>query len=345
MSDPLLNLVIGLVVVLVGALFFWPEKGLVPRWREMRSRSARVLREDALKHMQKRALGGRRPSLRSIAGSLGITIDQAAEVVADLEKRRLVDVAEEGFELTPEGESVALQVIRAHRLWERFLAEETGYHEGEWHRQAEEQEHALSPEELEALTRSLGNPSHDPHGDPIPTAEGDIAPHRGISLNDLALNTPAQIVHIPDEPKMVAAQIQAEGLLPGMVLRVSDRSPLRLIFWINGEEHLLAPMVAANIAVVPLPEERHEPAPTGEPLWSLNTGEKGEVVMLSPRCRGPERRRLMDLGILPGTVIEADLRSPSGDPTAYRIRDALIALRKEQAEWIRIKPLRMEQTA
>jgi DtxR family Mn-dependent transcriptional regulator len=230
-------------------------------------------------------------------------------------------------------------------LWERFLQEETGYHEGEWHRQAEEQEHALSAEELEALTHTLGNPSHDPHGDPIPTAEGQIAPYRGISLNELALNTPAQIVHIPDEPKMVAAQITAEGLIPGMVLRVADRSPLRIVFWINGEEHLLAPLVAANIAVVPLPAERRQPPPTGEPLWSLKTGQKGEVVMLSPRCRGPERRRLMDLGILPGTVIEADLKSPSGDPTAYRIREALIALRKEQAEWIRIKPVAVEQNA
>jgi DtxR family Mn-dependent transcriptional regulator len=293
--------------------------------------------------MQKRALGGRRPTLQSIAGALGISSDQAAHVVADLQNRQLVSVLEGDMRLTPDGEAVALQVIRAHRLWERFLQEETGYQEGEWHRQAEEQEHTLTPEELEALAHTLGNPSHDPHGDPIPTAEGQIAPYRGISLTELAPNTPAQIVHIPDEPKMVSAQITAEGLIPGMVVRVADRSPLRITFWINGEEHLLAPLVAANIAVVPLPEERREPVPTGEPLWSLKIGQKGEVVMLSPRCRGPERRRLMDLGILPGTVIEADLKSPGGDPTAYRIRDALIALRKEQAEWIRIKPIRMEE--
>ena len=67
--------------------------------------------------------------------------------------------------------------------------------------------------------------------------------------------------------------------------------------------------------------------------------------MLSPQCRGPERRRLMDLGILPGTVIQAELVSPSGDPTAYRIRDALIALRKEQADWVRVELLTLEEAS
>ena len=68
-------------------------------------------------------------------------------------------------------------------------------------------------------------------------------------------------------------------------------------------------------------------------------GEHGQIVGLSPRCRGPERRRMMDLGILPGTVVTAELISPSGDPTAYRIRDALIALRVEQAQLINISRL------
>ena len=340
--DPLNSLLFALGLIFVSYIVFRPEKGVMPRWRSMRRMSARVQREDALKHMQKYALRDRRPTLRSVAGALGVDIDQAADVLADLETRALVQVVEGGWKLTSDGEAVALQVIRAHRLWERFLLEETGYGEEEWHQQAEELEHRLTVEEIEQLSRSLGHPSHDPHGDPIPDAEGEVAPHRGFSLTELAPNTPATILHIPDEPQMVAAQIQAEGLIPGMVVRVSDSSPLRINFWVNGDEHVLAPVVAANIAVVPLPKERYVPPPSGEPLSILKPGQKGEVVMLSPRCRGPERRRLMDLGILPGTVIEAELRSPGGDPTAYRIRDALIALRIEQAEWIRIEPLSME---
>jgi DtxR family Mn-dependent transcriptional regulator len=89
--------------------------------------------------------------------------------------------------------------------------------------------------------------------------------------------------------------------------------------------------------VEPLTKEKAAEAPIGEPLSALQPGDSGRVVTISRRCRGAERRRLLDLGVLPGTVIQAELRSPNGDPTAYRVRDALIALRAEQAELIRIE--------
>jgi DtxR family Mn-dependent transcriptional regulator len=63
----------------------------------------------------------------------------------------------------------------------------------------------------------------------------------------------------------------------------------------------------------------------------------GRVLDLSPACRGTQRRRLLDLGVVKGTEIEAELSSASGDPIAYRIRGALIGLRREQADWIRIE--------
>jgi DtxR family Mn-dependent transcriptional regulator len=63
------------------------------------------------------------------------------------------------------------------------------------------------------------------------------------------------------------------------------------------------------------------------------------VVRLSSNCRGAQRRRLLDLGVVPGTEIEAELPSASGDPVAYRIRGALIALRRQQAEWIEVAPV------
>jgi len=60
------------------------------------------------------------------------------------------------------------------------------------------------------------------------------------------------------------------------------------------------------------------------------------VVGIAAGCRGPERRRLLDLGVIPGTVVAAEMRSPAGDPVAYRIRGALVALRREQADLIHI---------
>ena len=76
-----------------------------------------------------------------------------------------------------------------------------------------------------------------------------------------------------------------------------------------------------------------------EPGRTLNVGQKGEVIGISKACRGLQRRRMMDLGIIPGTVIEVEMRSASGDPTSYNIRDASIALRNTHAELIHIKRL------
>ena len=74
-------------------------------------------------------------------------------------------------------------------------------------------------------------------------------------------------------------------------------------------------------------------------LADLRYGESGRVLSISQQFEGMVRRRLLDLGVLPGTVITAEMRSPSGDPTAYRIRDAVIGLRAEQARMINIAPI------
>ena len=94
--------------------------------------------------------------------------------------------------------------------------------------------------------------------------------------------------------------------------------------------------MAANVSVVPLPAVEPE-IESGEKLSSLEPGQSGEVLFISKRSRGIERRRFLDFGILPGTIISAEMDSPSGDPTAYRVRDALLALRREQADMVRIK--------
>jgi DtxR family Mn-dependent transcriptional regulator len=128
-----------------------------------------------------------------------------------------------------------------------------------------------------------------------------------------------------------------------MEVQLIDKTPQRVQFWAGGDEHLLAPIVAANISVLPITRTDDLPEPVGDRLSRLALGEKAYVVNISPASHGPERRRLMDLGIIPGTVIEAEFRSPSGDPTAYRIRGATIALRQEQADLINVAPF--EETA
>jgi DtxR family Mn-dependent transcriptional regulator len=297
----------------------------------------RILSEDALKHIYKCEQKGRRPTLESVAGSLQIGLDKAGGLIDKMAAHQLLRLKGEKFHLSRTGRNYALQVIRAHRLWERYLADETGFDQAEWHDRAEQQEHTLSAEEADALAARLGHPTHDPHGDPIPTSDGEIVYPDRRPLTELKPGQPARIVHLEDEPPVVYAQLIAEGLHPGMSIRLTEVAPERIRFESSRAEHVLAPMMAVNISVAPLSEEEYAAAiGTGERLADLQPGQQGRVVNISPNCRGPARRRFMDLGILPGTIITAEMRSPGGDPTAYNIRGALIALRREQANLINI---------
>lgn len=336
MAEAILSLVLLLVILGLGIWLLWPHTGLLWRWQRARKMNHRILREDALKHIHRCQRYGRPPSVESLAGALQISVDRSTDLLSELQAADFVTVEGDRFELTSRGHDYALHIIRAHRLWERYLADETGFAREGWHEQAEQAEHFLSPQETEDLAAELGYPTHDPHGDPIPNAAGDMVLHGGKPLPEAELHQPVRIVHLEDEPGTVYAQLAAEGLSPGMEARLLEISPLRIRFWANGDEHVLAPVVAASISVVPSRESLAEQDIHLDRLSDLKLGESGEVAAISQVSRGTERRRFLDLGILPGTVITAEIASPGGDPIAYRIRDALIALRREQADLIRI---------
>ncbi len=340
MYDPLLALVAAAVITIIVLALFWPRRGLIPRWQRERRMTKRVLSEDALKHIYNRELDDRHPSMESIAGALNISLNETADLFAEMEANELVQVIDGNIHLTSKGREAALHIIRAHRLWERYLAEETGYQEEAWHEQADLWEHSLSPDEANDLSAQLGHPRYDPHGDPIPTSSGQIGDHGGQPLTKATVDRAVRIVHLEDEPEVVYAQLVAEGLHLGQIVRITESTPERVRFWTNGNEHVLAPIVASNISVQPLArreELESEDERDQERLSSLKVGETAEVVAISQASRGAERRRMFDLGILPGTIITAETRSPSGDPTAYIIRGALIALRQQQAQMIKIK--------
>ena len=325
-----------LFVVLLTAALFLPRIGLMARWRQARRLAARFRREDALKFILKAEANRQTPTLEAVAGSLQMKPSAAAGLLQDMEARGLVSYDEGRLRLQSSGREVALHVIRAHRLWESYLADQTGVAEKDWHHRAERQEHLLSPEETEFIARRLGHPSRDPHGDAIPEAGGNLEGDAGRPLNAAEAHVPLRIVHIEDEPETVYAQILAQGLRPGMTATVLEKSPQRIRFWADGREHVLAPLLANNLSVAPLSADEASELYGEQHLSELRAGQRGRVLGLSPACRGAERRRLLDLGFVPGTEIEVDLVSPMGDPTAYRVRGAVVALRREQAELIRM---------
>ena len=333
----------GPILLILAALtiyfLFRSGRGWMERWRSLLRLSDRVLSEDALKHLYDCEYEQRVATVQSLSGALGRPVEKVAGLVQRIEAGELVTSEGASLRLTPKGREYALRIIRAHRLWERYLSEETGLREPDWHKRAEQQEHRMSLSEANALAARMGNPPFDPHGDPIPTQQGDLPPRRGQPLTTLAVGERARIAHLEDEPEAVYAQLVAEGLHPLMVVQLTHLSAERICFWAEGEEHVLAPIVAANVSVIPLPRE--QPVEESlETMAAMDPGEEATVVGLSPNCRGLERRRLMDLGLLPGTVVAAEMKSPTGDPTAFRIRGALIALRGEQAANIRINSRR-----
>jgi DtxR family Mn-dependent transcriptional regulator len=252
--------------------------------------------------------------------------------------QKLIYVTQDGgLRLTEEGREHAIHLIRAHRLWESYLADQTGYAEKEWHQQAEEQEHRLSRTEVAHLSSRLGRPTHDPHGDPIPREAHEPAEHRGKPLTALPVGESARIVHIEDEPQAIYERLANKGLQGGMRIRVKEISDDRVRLEADGDEHVLTPVEAANISVAPLPIEAPVKQISALQLADLSAGEYGQILGISPACRGRMRRRLMDLGFLPGTIVKAEMRGPLGDPMAYTVHGVQVALRYGQSRLIMIR--------
>lgn len=335
--SPFTILILIFAILLALGWLLWPEQGLLARLRRNKEFAARVLREDALKHLKQCEAEDIIPTIPSVAGALRIGVDDATQLLRYMEDLKLVEHLHGAYQLTKEGRDYALHIIRSHRLWESYLANHTGYGEREWHDRAERMEHKMSSDQTEQLSRRLGHPTHDPHGDPIPTATGEWKPLTGNPLDHVEGPGPWKIVHIEDEPPIIYEQILAEELFPGHVLEQVEKQERSIHFWSGGIEHIIAPVVAANITVEEIPRSQVVDLSNACRLSELSLGESSHVLQLSPTLRGRERRRLLDLGILPGTKIKSLLLGPGGSPTGYQIRGTLVALRKEQTDQIYIE--------
>jgi DtxR family Mn-dependent transcriptional regulator len=331
--NPLTSLSIGAIVLLAMVWVFWPKSGLLARLSKARLNRERVVLEDALKFLFDCEYKNISCGLNGIAGNLGISTDKAANLLDRLSAMGLVSMDKQSFHLTDTGRSYALRIIRVHRIWERYLADETGINQMEWHGEADYREHNMSTEAANKLAAQMGNPVFDPHGDPIPSARGELPAHTGQPLSSLQEGDIAIITHIEDEPRTIYEQLVALNLYPGMQVYVLDVADKKITFAANGEECVLTSLFAASITVELRPEQVPMPSKY-ELLSDLEVGEKAEILSISPACRGQQRRRLMDLGIVPGTVVSAEIKSASGDPVGYRIKGATIAIRKGQSELI-----------
>ncbi len=327
--------ILGILLIVLLA-FFYPRKGLYYFLKTYKKEKERVKIENALKYIYDREYEkGSSCTVEAIAGNFNMSVDTAVNVVKELETMNLIQTSDRGILLEPVGKNYALRIIRTHRLWEKYLAEETSASELEWHEKAEHAEHKLTAEEVEKLAARIGNPLVDPHGDPIPTADGEIRKLGGMPFSKMKNGEVGKVVHVEDEPKAIYSQLVALGIHKGMQIEVLYASNEKIRFLANGKEAVLAPSFANNITVKKIDKGKQK-----EDFKSLDTlklGEIAEVIGVSDQLRGQQRRRLMDFGILPGTSMKVGIISPFGDPTGYIVRETTIALRKDQANKIFIK--------
>jgi DtxR family Mn-dependent transcriptional regulator len=188
----------------------------------------------------------------ALAARMGVTPASASGMVRKLCELGLVaHEPYKGVQLTAEGKRVALEVIRHHRLLELYLAQDLGVPWDRVHDEAEVLEHVLS-EELEALIAAkLGNPTHDPHGDPIPTADLQLAEEPTQRLSDLEPGAHGTFVRISDADPEMLRYLAERGIAPGACFEVLDKQPFGgpLTTTFDGEVHVLGGRLADAMRV------------------------------------------------------------------------------------------------
>ncbi len=330
---PGITLVIGLLVTIAFFWFIWPGNGGLALIKKLIRNNKRALLEDALKFIFDCEYNKMDCNINSLSGNLNVALDKSSRLLNRLTELDLVTLNNQSINLTDAGRSYALRIVRIHRIWERYLADQTSIAPADWHNEADRLEHIVTEEETEKLAAQIGNPVFDPHGDPIPTIEGILPEAKGVNLSSMQEGEMGHIIHLEDEPKSIYEQLIVLGLYPGMQVYVTDVTDKKITFVANGEECVLTPLFAGYITVEKTSSETIQ-SQKHELLSSLSIGEQAEVIGISNNCRGMQRRRLMDLGIIPGSKISAVMKSASGDPVGYRVMGTTIGIRKQHADYV-----------
>lgn len=191
-------------------------------------------------------------STTALANRLGVTSGSASSMLKRLDGLGLVaHVPYRGVRLTDRGRRVAIDVLRRHRLLERFLTDELGVPWDQVHAEAEVLEHVLSENLAERIAAKLGYPSHDPHGDPIPTVDGHVDDIETRSLADLQPGEGGVLARVSDSDPELLRYLADRGIAIGMKVAVQGCEPFEgpLSVMLDEREHVLGRAVARAIRV------------------------------------------------------------------------------------------------
>jgi DtxR family Mn-dependent transcriptional regulator len=191
----------------------------------------------------------------ALAERLGVTPASASGMVKRLDELGLVEHQPyRGVTLTDSGRRVALEVMRHHRLLELYLVETLGVPWDRVHAEAEVLEHVLSEELEELISEKLGHPTHDPHGDPIPTRDLTVDEGHTQALQALATGDRARFTRISDSDPDMLRFLSDRGIRPGDELQVVDKQPFDgpLFVQVGEAVHVLGGQLARAMRVEPL---------------------------------------------------------------------------------------------
>lgn len=229
-----------------------PERGTDAGGDEGEERTSGAA-EDYLKAIYKlQPPTGGTVSTSALADELGRSAAAVTNMVKSLaEKGHVEHVPYHGVKLTRRGEQSALRIIRRHRVIELYLIEKLGYRWDNVHDEAERMEHAASDELVDRMAAALGDPDFDPHGSPIPTAEGEMRDREGVALSELDSGARVVVREVSDDDSERLRYLASMGLFPGTELTVESEAPLDgpITVRVEGESHVVDQKLAGSIFV------------------------------------------------------------------------------------------------
>jgi DtxR family transcriptional regulator, Mn-dependent transcriptional regulator len=182
--------------------------------------------EDYLKAIFRLSNQGGFATTSDIAALLVLSPPSVSGMVKRLSEMGLIEhVPYRGVQLTAQGRRAALRMIRRHRVLELYLTRNLGYDWDNVHNEAERLEHAVSDELIERMAAALGDPHYDPHGDPIPTATGDLEETELVSLADAQIGDALELRQVMTQDPARLRYFAEQGLVPGVRVVVTDRQP------------------------------------------------------------------------------------------------------------------------
>lgn len=195
-----------------------------------------------------------RVKTKEVAEQLDISLPSVTSMLKSLAEEGLVDYRPyRGARLTDDGRAEALKVIRSHRLIEVFLVNTLGYSWDEVHDEAERLEHAVSEELVSRIETFLGHPKFDPHGDPIPTADGEIHRPEATPLSEAAESDQLRVERVLDQEPEVLRYLERIGLTPNATFEVVEVLPFdgQMFLRVDDEDASISQVLASRVLVTP----------------------------------------------------------------------------------------------